>query len=154
AGAGAPRHDDVEPCLDGGFQQLHHARGHGLAFDQIGGLQLVLREPADGHQRSVEGKRRYDDVHTRAVEQACIDHRIRLIHAAPDLGNDFVDDSQQVLIVTEDNVRQLQLTAAFDINLTRAVYQDVRDSGILQQGLQRTEPEHLVDNLVRDLLLL
>src|SRR5207248_11549985 len=48
----------------------------------------------------------------------------------------------------------LQLAAALDVALVRAVHQDVRDRRVLEQDLQRAEPERLVEHLLDQLLAL
>ena len=50
--------------------------------------------------------------------------------------------------------RLLHLAAAFDVDLVRAVDQDVADRRVLEQHLQRPEAERLVEHLVDEPLAL
>src|SRR5215207_3672396 len=59
-----------------------------------------------------------------------------------------------MLIVTEGNVGQFKQAAALDVNLLRAVDQDVGDGWIGEQRLERPQAKHLVENFVANLLFL
>jgi hypothetical protein len=63
---------------------------------QVLGAERRGAEAADGEQRPIHRQRRNDDVDARAVQQARIHHRRRLIDAAADRGDDLVDDVHQV----------------------------------------------------------
>src|ERR1017187_1056488 len=148
------RDDDIEPRLDGGFEQAHHSGGKRVLGHQILRHQLVGAETADGQQWPIHGKRGDDGVDARSIGQTRIYHGIRFIHAATDLGDDPVDDAQQVAIVVEGDIGQLQKTAPFHVNLFMAVHQDVRDRRVLEQRLKGTQAEDLMQDFTADLLLL
>ena len=57
---------------------------------------------------SDEGQRRDDGVDAGAVGQAGVDHRRRLVNAAADRRDDPVDDAHDVVVVLEDDVRELE----------------------------------------------
>jgi len=57
-----------------------------------------------------------------------------------------------VPLVVKPNRRLLQLAATLDVDLIRAVDQDVGNGVIGEQLFQRTEPEDLVLNLFDDAL--
>src|SRR6267143_713285 len=73
------------------------------------------------------------------VPPAMIMFRRALIAAAANLGHDAIDDLQQMGIVAELNACPLHLAAALDINILRAVDQNIADRGVLEQELQRAE---------------
>ena len=95
-----------------------------------------------------ERQRRDDGVDAGAVGQAGVDHRRRLVHAAPDRGDDPVDDAHDVVVVLEDDVRQLELARALDVDLARAVDHDFRDGVVTEERLQRPEADDLVGDLL------
>ena len=53
-------------------------------------------------------------------------------------------------MIGESQVRTLQLPAAFHVYRVEAVHENVGDSGIRQEGLQRTETHDIVLNLPDD----
>src|SRR6185369_16482724 len=63
-------------------------------------------------------------------------------------GDDPVDDAHDVVIVLEDDVRQLQLARSLDVDLARAVDHDFRDGVVTQERLQRPEADDLVGDLL------
>ena len=97
---------------------------------------------------AVQRQRRNDRIDTRAVGHAGIDHRAGFVDAAADLRDDAVDDLHQVVVVAERDVGLLHLAAAFDIDVLRAVDQDVADRRVLEQHFQRPEAERLVEHFV------
>ena len=62
----------------------------------------------------------------------------------PTAGHDAVDDVQQVRVVVELDVGQLHAPAPLDVDLLRAVDEDVRDLLVREQRLERAEAHHLV----------
>jgi hypothetical protein len=150
--AGASRHDDVQPRLDGATQELEHRTGQRLAIDQVVSAKTVRAETANRHRRSVESQRRNDHVDAGAVFQSRIDHRRGFVDAAAHRADDTLDDLHEVLVVTEHDLRFLDATLALDVDLRRAVDEDVRDRRILKQHLQRAKAEHLVQYVLNDVL--
>ena len=106
------------------------------------------RELPDRDHRPDERQRRDDRVDAGAVGQAGVDHRRRLVDAAPDRGDDPVDDPHDVVVVLEDDVRQLELARSLDVDLARAVDHDLRDRLVAQERLQRAEADDLVGDLL------
>ena len=106
------------------------------------------RELPDRDDRAHEGQGRDDGVDAGAVGQACIDHRRRLVNAASDRSDDPIDDAHDVVVVLEDDVRELEAAAALDVDLARAVDHDLRDRLVAEQRLQRTETDDLVGDLL------
>ena len=111
-------------------------------------------EAANGHGRPIERQRRDDRVDTRAVGQAGVYHRRRLIHAAAYARNDTVDDLQQVAIVAKSRVDAAQDAALFHEDMILVVDQDVGDLRIFEQRLQGPEAEDFIEQIGLDLLLL
>ncbi len=146
ARAGAAGNEDVQPGLDGPFQQHHHFGREGPIVQQVFQLQRIGAETADGNAGAVQRQRRNDRIETRAVDHAGVDHRAGLVHAAAHLRNDAVDDLHQVVVVAEDNAGLLHLAAALAVDVLRAVDENVADRRVLQQHLQRPEAEGLVEH--------
>ena len=111
ARAGAAGNDDVQPRLDGPFQEHDHLRREGLVVQQVLQLQRIGAETANGHAGPVQGQRRNDGVETRAVQHAGVDHRTGLVHPPAYPGNDAVDDLHQVVVVAEGHAGLLHLAA-------------------------------------------
>ena len=147
AGAGATRHQDVQPRADRTFEELQHRRSHRFAFDEIGGAEPVGAETADRHRRPVERERRDDHVDARAVLQSGVDHRARLVDAPPDGADDPFDDLHQVLVVAEDDLGLFDPSFAFDVDQVGAIDQDVGNRRVPQQQLEGPETEELVEHL-------
>ena len=56
------------------------------------------------------------------------------------------------VVVAEDDVRFLDASFALDVDLRRAIDQDVGDRRILQQHFERAQTEHLVKDVLHDVL--
>ena len=119
----------------------------GLAFDQILGTDAIGAKPADGQDRSIERQRRNHRVDARAILQARIDHRARLVNATTDHAHDALDDAEQVRVVLEHHVGLFEAAFFLDVDLVVAIDQDVGDVGVLEQQFQRPEPEDLVQHV-------
>ena len=122
--------------------------------DQVFALQGVAAETADGEQRAVHRHRRNRGVDARAVGQAGVHQRRRFVHAAAHARDHFFDDAQQVRVVLELHRRAVQFAAALHVDQLAAWSPECRETvGILQQRLERTEAEDLVENLFDDPVL-
>jgi hypothetical protein len=106
------------------------------------------RELPDRDHRPDERQRRDDRVDAGAVGQAGVDHRRGLVDAATDRGDDPVDDPHDVVVVLEDDVRQLELARALDVDLAGAVDHDLRDRLVAEERLERAEADDLVGDLL------
>jgi hypothetical protein len=124
-------------------EQFRHFRHQRVELQQLVHRQARLPEPPDRQHRPVQRQWRHDGVHPRAVRQARVDHRARLVDAPADARDDLVDDLHEVRVVAEADVGQLDLAVALHVHLLRVVHQDVRDARVEQQRLQRAEAEHL-----------
>ena len=123
-------------------------------FTRSGSLQPVLLELADGEGRSVDGERRNDDVDARAIEQARIADRARLVDAAADLADDSLADVEELGVVAEADARLQDLSADFDEGGVGAVHHDVGDVVTRQQRLQRAEAQNIVADVLEQFFLL
>jgi hypothetical protein len=88
------------------------------------------------------------------VGQAGIDERLRFIDAAADPSHDFGRHVHHMVVVAKHDVGQLELAAAFDIDLLCAVDHDVGHGLVLDQRFERAEPEHVGDQRVDEFALL
>ena len=134
AGAGAARDEDVEARADRRLEEVQHRLRQRLALDEVLGAEPVGAEPADRQHRAVERQRRNDRVDTRAVGQARVHHRARLVDAPAHRADDALDDAQQVLVVLEDDVGLFEPALALDVDLVGAVDQDVGDRRVAQEA--------------------
>ena len=117
------------------------------AIDQILRTDAIGAEPANRQHRAIERERRNDRVDAGAVLQPRVDHRARLVDAAADHADDALDDAEQVRVVLEHDVGLFEPAFTLDVDLVVPVDQDVGDVGVLQQHLQRAEPEDLVQHV-------
>ena len=90
----------------------------------------------------------------RAVGKACIHHRRRVVDAPADRGDDAVDHLQQVAVVLEPDVGLLQPAVPLDEDLLARCSPECRRSRVLDQRLQRSQAEDLVQDLADQRLTL
>ncbi len=150
AGARASADQRIEAGAHAVLEELEHRPRQRPDGDEILGAQAFGRKTTDGEQRAVDGERRNDRVDTRTVRQAGVDHRRAVVDAAADAADDAVDDAHQVAIVLERRRQPIQLAGALDVDVLVGVDQDVADRRIAQQRLERTQAEHLVDDITED----
>ncbi len=74
---------------------------------RFGNLRIEMRA-------AVEHERRQDDVDAAAVGEPRVDHRARLVDAAPDRGGDALRDPDEMLGVAKPGVGLFELAAALD----------------------------------------
>ncbi len=79
--------------------------------------------------------------------EARVDHGARLVDATSDRADDPLDDLHQVPVVAKHDRGFFELAVALDVHLVVAIHEDVRDVAILQQLLERTEAEQLVEDV-------
>ena len=112
---GAAGDEDIQSRYDAGGEKSQHLLRHRAIFHQRIGTDGGT-EPPDRQHRTVERQRRNDGVYTRAVSQTSVHHRRRLIHAAPDVAHDAIDDRQQMRVVAKHDRRALKLSLLLDID--------------------------------------
>jgi hypothetical protein len=66
-----------------------------------------------------------------------------------DAGDDALDDLHEVLVVFEGEAGEFEFPGALDVNLVKAVHQNVGDGVVLEQGLERTEAKDFVEDFAR-----
>ena len=86
-------------------------------------------------------------IEARAVEEAGVAERARFVDAPADGRDDLLDDAHEMRLVLEERRHRLEHAAALDEDVLVAVDQDVVDGRVLEQRLERPEPDHLVDHL-------
>ena len=99
-------------------------------------------------------ERVHDDVHTGAVGQTGVDHRVRLVDAPADLAHDLVDDAAEVRLVDELHVGERELAAALDVDVVGAVHHDFGDGVVAEQLVDRPVAEHVVGHRLHEHLAL
>src|SRR6185312_13008924 len=95
------RDQDVELPVDAGREELRCLWGDRPEVDQVVHRVRVAGELPDREGGAPERERWNDRVDTRAVGQARVHHRRRLVDAAADRGDDLVDDAHQMRVVEE-----------------------------------------------------
>ena len=141
-------YEDVHAGLDAGAQELSH-----LAVDRAKGYEVLhgerlLREFTDGEARPFEGQRRDDDIDTGAILETGIDERRCLIDTAAERCEDTVHDMHEMVVIVELHLREFQLAHALDEDLIRPIDHDLADGLILMQGLDRSQAQHIVDDII------
>src|SRR5207253_8758656 len=122
--AGAAANNDIEPGLDCRLQQHRHFGGKGLVVQQVFQLERISAEAAHAHRWSIERQGRDNGIDAGTIGQTSVHHRRCLVHATADLGNDAVDDLEQVLVVAKFDVGLFQLAAPLHENVVRPVDED------------------------------
>ena len=133
-GTGTARDEDVELPADARGEELGRLRRQRVERDQVVHRVRVARELPDRERRASERERRDDRVHSAAVRQARVDHRGRLVHSAPDLGDDLVDDPEEVGVVGERRVGPLDLARPLDEDPVEVVDHHLGHVVVPEQG--------------------
>ena len=110
-----------------------------------------LRELPDRDDGPDERQRRDDRVDARAVGQAGVDPRARLVDAPSERGDDPVDDPQDMLVVQEVRVDPQDLAAALDVDLVRPVDHDLGDRVVVEERFQRAQAGDVGDGVLDEL---
>src|SRR5690606_33267018 len=146
-------HDVAADTADD-LQQDRAFRRDRPELDELLEGELVLLELTDGQRRSIDRKRRGDDVDARAVRKAGVADRRRFIDTPADLADDPLADGQKLRIVAEPDFRFDGLAADFDEGLARAIHHDVGDVVARQERLQGAVAENVVADILEQFLLL
>src|SRR5262249_43166742 len=154
ARAGTAGDDGVHPASTDYFEDFGPLGGDGAEPDQLLERQLVLLEFADGERGSVDRERRHDDVDAGAVGQTRVADRRGFIDPAADLTDDALADIEQLPIVAEADAGLLDLALDFDVGRAGSVHHDIGDVVARQQRLKRPITQHVVADIVEQLLLL
>ena len=144
-GSGRARDENVAPRDDDSRKQLGRrtrkpARGFPRRREAAQGDRDAT-ELADRERRTAD--RRNDRVRAAAVAHPRVDVRLLDGELAPDAGRDAMHELADLRSVVELQIDALELSAALDEDLRRAIDEHVRDLAIVQQRLQPTEPEEL-----------
>jgi hypothetical protein len=102
----------------------------------------------------VDGEGRNDRVHARPVGQTSVHVRGGVVDTAPHSADDLVDRPTKILLVTERDVRAVDLAPTFDVHDAVAVHHDLCDLRVADERLDRPQPEDVVADLLDDLRLL
>ena len=81
------------------------------------------------------------DVHARAIGQAGVDERLRLVDAAAERREDALDRVPELCLGCEAGRGRLEPAAALDPGRGRPADEDLVDFGVGEQRLERPEPE-------------
>ena len=125
---------------------------YGAEANQILQFQRVHRKTADGDDRPVDGQRGDDGVDARAVRQAGVHHRRRLVDAPAHPGDDPVENRHQVPVVEKTRAGAFEQSLALDINMAIGVDQDVGDARIAEERFDRAESAQFIDDFTDEKL--
>ena len=126
----------------------------GPEADEVVDRDRFRRELPDGDDRADQRQRLDDRVDARAVGQPRVHARARRVDPPAERGDDPVDDPQDVLVVEEVAVDPLDLAAALDVEVARAVDHDLGDRLVGEQRIERPEAADLADQLLGQVLAL
>src|SRR5262249_3872048 len=154
AGAGTAGDQHVTAATADDLKDFRAFRRDRAELDQLVERQLVLLEFADGERRTVDRERRYDGVDAGPVGETRVADRGGFVDAAAALADDALADIEKLLVVAEANAGALDLARDFDEDRAGPVHHDVGDVVARQQRLQRTVTQHVVADIVEQLLLL
>src|SRR4029450_9840783 len=124
--------------------------GEGPERDQVVGPVRVGGELPDGQACAVDREGWDDRVHARAVGQARVPVRRRLVDPATDPGHDLVDDLAELSVVAELGTGPVDLAGALDVDGVPTVHHDLGDVGVARERLERTQPQDAVRDLTDD----
>ena len=151
AGARAARDHDVLARRHRAHEEAPHLLGQRAEAHEVLELERVPRELADRDARAAERERLDDRVDARAVLEARVDERSRLVDAPSERRDDALDDRAHALVVREAKRRVLDLARALDEDRVRVDDHDLVDALVGEQQLERAEPERLVAHLLDQL---
>ncbi len=151
-GTGTAGHDQRHPRGYGGSQHLADLGLHGADLNELVQVERLLGKLTDRNERSIDGEWRDDGVDAAAVCETGVDHGLGFVDAAADVGDNLVQNAQQVRFVLETDGRQFKLAETFHINLLVRIDEDVRDGRVLQQGFEGPQTGHFVVKLSGELI--
>ena len=144
AGARTAADEDVGLAPHARVDELCELRCERADPDEVLDAEDVGGELPDGEGGAVERERRDDRVDTGTVGEPGVDHRRRFVDATADLGDDPVDHAVEVVRGEEARFGLVETPGAFDEDLLLAVDHDLGDLGVVEELLDRAEPEHVV----------
>ncbi len=101
-------------------------------------------ELADGDARALESERPNDRVDARTILEPGVHDRLRLVDPSAERRDDALDDGSDALVVGEAGRRASEVPVLFDVDGLLVDHHDLRDRGIGQKVLERTEAERFV----------
>ena len=152
--AGTAGNQNVEARFNAALKELEHGRGESMVGDEIVGRERVAAETPDGEAGAIDGERRNNGVNAGTVGEARVHHRRRFIDAAPNRGDDAVDDAHQVSVIAELNVCGFEKTLALDVNFAESVDQNIGNRGIGEKRFERSQAENFIENFLGKTLAL
>ena len=114
----------------------------------------TLAVTADGDHRADQRERRNHRADARAIGQARVHNRRRIVDAAANGVDNAIDDHAHVRVILEPDIGLHQASGPFHVHVVEAVDQDVADGWVLEQRFQRAQPEDFVQNLFDQLFAL
>jgi len=142
-GPGSTGNQNTDAGVDRGDQEFHHVLSYTAGFHKVGKPQGLCSKTADRQRGVIHGKWRQDSIDPRTVRQPRVHHRTDFINPAADPRNNPLDNPHQVILVSEDHFRTVQLSEPLHIDLVWSVNEDVRNKVVLHQWLKRPQAEHL-----------
>ena len=121
-------------------------------LDQLVKVEGVPREFSYREDRALQGKGRDDGVDAGPVLQARVHHGHALVDTPAQGTHDALDDPEKRILARKGAVGHVELASDLDEDLVLSVDHDLRDFLVLDQVLDRSEPEYLVEHLLVEVL--
>ena len=152
AAAGAARDEGVQLVLRAHAEEVGHSIVEGAGPDQVFHAVAVAPELPHGN-RGVLGRRGRDgDVYARAVRQAGVDHRCAFVHSPANRGEDTLGHPSHVRVIPEGETAFVDHAVLLVVDNVRRVDHDLRNRLVVDQRLDRPEPQNLVSGESDELL--
>lgn len=133
---------------------MRHILRHGPHRNHILEAEDFSGEFADRNRGAFQAERRNDDIDAAAVRKSRVEHGVRFVDAPADKGCDPLRNVKHMRVMAELQAGQLKFAAPLHIDHVRTVHEDVGHGLVSQQRLDRTEPDHLIDDFAGQRILL
>ena len=144
--------DDVEAGRNAGFEKLGDARSKGAFLDQFVRRHSMLGKLTDADGRADQRYGRDDDIDARAIRKAGIHHGAAFIDAAAEGGHNTLNYAQNIVVVTELDLRFFQLACSFNKDVVGAVDEHFRHRIVVQQRFKRAIAQNVRQDKVKDVI--
>ena len=144
----AARDHDIPAARDRDLQELENTLGEASHGDQLFKGKRIAGKLAYRKDRPLQGKRRNDGVDPGAVLQSRVHHGHAFVDPSAQGADDTLDDPEERLLARKGAVGEIKLPADLDEDLVLPVDHDLRNLLVLDQILDRPQPQHLIEHLL------
>ena len=147
AAAGAAGDDDVLARHHRAREKARHAGVERPVRDEVLHRERRRGKLANRDARAADGERPDDRVDARAVLEARVDERRRLVDPPPEGRHDTLDDGSHALVVGEAGARLDDAPSRLDVDRARVDDHDLGHRRVGEEALERPEAQRLVGQL-------